>query len=204
MRIPLQALPKIEEQCMSRLSESSSWFPRSWSVQSSNGWGIGNSMSDCRWVILFCWMMIYSGDLLSVPVHRDSRSWSIGNGAACIQVMIVTGPGAKNHQIDTCTLIVGYQEYSRKNLCFSFSWDLTWPMFKSSEIPIGAGLGSSAALSVCLAAGLTSVLRQVSRGGAESFGVVVNHIVIIISKLRQVMRHSYHDLFSPTLIFIGK
>ena len=32
----------------------------------------------------------------------------------------------------------------------------------SSEIPLGAGLGSSAALSVCLAAGLTSVVRQVS------------------------------------------
>ena len=54
MRIPLQALPKIEEQRMSRLSESSSWFPRSWSVQSSNGRGIRNSMSNCRCVILFC------------------------------------------------------------------------------------------------------------------------------------------------------
>jgi len=40
---------------------------------------------------------------------------------------------------------------------------LAMELHVSSEIPIGAGLGSSAALSVCLAAGLTSVLRQVRR-----------------------------------------
>jgi len=40
---------------------------------------------------------------------------------------------------------------------------LAMELHVSSEIPLGAGLGSSAALSVCLAAGLTSVLRQVRR-----------------------------------------
>ena len=46
----------------------------------------------------------------------------------------------------------------------------------SSEIPLGAGLGSSAALSVCLAAGLTSVVRQVSL-------VSIHNIILIILTL---------------------
>ena len=37
-----------------------------------------------------------------------------------------------------------------------------------SEIPLGAGLGSSAALSVCLAAGLTGLLHQVRGRGEQS------------------------------------
>jgi len=48
----------------------------------------------------------------------------------------------------------------------------------SSEIPLGAGLGSSAALSVCLAAGLTAVVRQVC------LITITNIIIITLSMAR--------------------
>jgi galactokinase len=41
-----------------------------------------------------------------------------------------------------------------------------------SDIPLGAGLGSSAALSVCLAAGLTAVRQQVQVRCCPFFSVV--------------------------------
>ena len=40
-----------------------------------------------------------------------------------------------------------------------------------SDIPLGAGLGSSAALSVCLAAGLTGVVHQVLVSRTEIYSL---------------------------------
>eukprot|EP00088_Acartia_fossae_P002359 TRINITY_DN10953_c0_g1_i4.p1 TRINITY_DN10953_c0_g1~~TRINITY_DN10953_c0_g1_i4.p1 ORF type:complete len:380 (+),score=45.09 TRINITY_DN10953_c0_g1_i4:63-1202(+) len=61
-----------------------------------------------------------------------------------------------------------------------------------SEIPIGAGLGSSAALSVCLASGLTGVLHQIQGNNSNIFNsksTTVNRTVCKYAFLSEKILH---------------
>ena len=113
------------------------------------------SVSDDPIIVIFRWSAFSTFTQWSwILIHWQ---WScMSPGEDCHSRQIQQGP-----KITWSKCVLSFSGLPKKYFCLSFSRDLTWPIVKSSEIPIGAGLGSSAALSVCLAAGLTSVLRQV-------------------------------------------